>query len=111
MVDANQKWGVEEAIARTRALAPIQPWWMEEPTSPDDILGHARIRREAAPIRIATGEHVQNRVIFKQLLQANAIDVLPARLLPCVAEVDEEASPSSSSPPNSKSPSAPTPAV
>ncbi len=76
MVDANQKWGVEEAIARTRALAPIQPWWMEEPTSPDDILGHARIRREAAPIRIATGEHVQNRVIFKQLLQANAIDVL-----------------------------------
>ena len=49
---------------------------MEEPTSPDDILGHARIRREAAPIRIATGEHCQNRVIFKQLLQANAIDVL-----------------------------------
>ena len=75
MVDANQKWGVAEAIARTRALAPINPWWMEEPTSPDDILGHARIRREAAPIRIATGEHVQNRVIFKQLLQANAIDV------------------------------------
>ena len=76
MVDANQKWGVLEAIARTRALAPIDPWWMEEPTSPDDILGHARIRREAAPIRIATGEHVQNRIIFKQLLQANAIDVL-----------------------------------
>lgn len=76
MVDANQKWGVNEAIARTRALAPINPWWMEEPTSPDDILGHARIRREAAPIRIATGEHVQNRIIFKQLLQANAIDVL-----------------------------------
>jgi L-fuconate dehydratase len=76
MVDANQKWGVIEAIERTRALAPIQPWWMEEPTSPDDILGHARIRREAAPIRIATGEHVQNRIVFKQLLQANAIDVL-----------------------------------
>ncbi len=76
MVDANQKWGVLEAISRTRALAPIDPWWMEEPTSPDDILGHARIRREAAPIRIATGEHVQNRIIFKQLLQANAIDVL-----------------------------------
>jgi len=76
MVDANQKWGVLEAIARTRALAPLQPWWMEEPTSPDDILGHARIRREAAPTRIATGEHVQNRIIFKQLLQANAIDVL-----------------------------------
>ena len=76
MVDANQKWGVAEAIACTRALAPIDPWWMEEPTSPDDILGHARIRREAAPTRIATGEHVQNRVIFKQLLQANAIDVV-----------------------------------
>jgi L-fuconate dehydratase len=76
MVDANQKWGVLEAIERTRALAPIQPWWMEEPTSPDDILGHARIRREAVPIRIATGEHVQNRIVFKQFLQANAIDVL-----------------------------------
>jgi L-fuconate dehydratase len=76
MVDANQKWGVEEAIRRTRLLAPINPWWMEEPTSPDDILGHARIRREVAPIRIATGEHVQNRIVFKQLLQAQSIDVL-----------------------------------
>ena len=75
MVDANQKWSVLEAIDRTRALAEIQPWWMEEPTSPDDILGHARIRREVAPIRIATGEHCQNRVIFKQLFQAGAIDV------------------------------------
>jgi L-fuconate dehydratase len=76
MVDANQKWGVLEAIELTRNLIPLNPWWMEEPTSPDDILGHARIRREAAPVRIATGEHVQNRVIFKQLLQAEAIDVL-----------------------------------
>jgi L-fuconate dehydratase len=75
MVDANQKWGVEEAIVRTNALAELKPWWMEEPTSPDDILGHARIRREVKPIRIATGEHCQNRVIFKQLLQAGAIDV------------------------------------
>jgi L-fuconate dehydratase len=48
---------------------------MEEPTSPDDILGHARIRREVAPIRIATGEHCHNRVMFKQLFQAQAIDV------------------------------------
>ena len=56
-------------------LAEFQPWWMEEPTSPDDILGHARIRREVAPIRIATGEHVANRVVFKQLFQAEAIDV------------------------------------
>ena len=75
MMDANQKWGVEEAITRTRALAEVDPWWMEEPTSPDDILGHARIRREVAPVRIATGEHCHNRVMFKQLLQAGAIDV------------------------------------
>jgi L-fuconate dehydratase len=75
MVDANQRWGVEEAIARTKQLAELQPWWMEEPTSPDDILGHARIRREVKPVRIATGEHCQNAVMFKQLLQAEAIDV------------------------------------
>lgn len=75
MVDANQKWGVEEAISRTRQLAELQPWWMEEPTSPDDILGHARIRREAAPTRIATGEHCHNSVMFKQLFQAGSIDV------------------------------------
>jgi L-fuconate dehydratase len=75
MVDANQKWGVLEAIERTKQLQEIDPWWMEEPTSPDDILGHARIRREAAPTRIATGEHCHNRVMFKQLMQAGAIDV------------------------------------
>lgn len=75
MVDANQKWGVEEAIRRTRQLAELEPWWMEEPTNPDDILGHARIRREVAPTRIATGEHCHNSVMFKQLLQARAIDV------------------------------------
>ncbi len=75
MVDANQRWGVNEAIEKTKALAELAPWWMEEPTSPDDILGHARIRREVAPIRIATGEHVHNAVMFKQFLQAGAIDV------------------------------------
>ncbi|WP_317890392.1 L-fuconate dehydratase [Granulicella paludicola] len=75
MVDANQKWGVVQAIERTLQLAELKPWWMEEPTSPDDILGHARIRREAAPTRIATGEHCHNAVMFKQLLQAGAIDV------------------------------------
>ena len=75
MMDANQKWDVEEAIARTRELAVVDPWWMEEPTSPDDILGHARIRREVPGVRIATGEHCHNRVIFKQLMQAGAIDV------------------------------------
>ena len=76
MVDANQKWGVLEAIKRTRQLAELKPYWMEEPTSPDDILGHARIRREVPQVRIATGEHCHNRVMFKQLLQAQAIDVL-----------------------------------
>lgn len=75
MMDANQYWGVDEAIAAMRALSRFDPWWIEEPTSPDDILGHARIRREIAPIRVATGEHVQNRVIFKQLFQADAVDV------------------------------------
>lgn len=74
MMDANQRWGVKEAIDRTRELAEFNPWWMEEPTNPDDILGHARIRRETG-VRIATGEHCQNRVMFKQLLQAGAIDV------------------------------------
>jgi L-fuconate dehydratase len=75
MVDANQKWGVDEAIARTRMLGEAKPYWMEEPTNPDDILGHARIRREVKPVRIATGEHCHNRVMFKQLMQAGAIDV------------------------------------
>ena len=75
MMDANQYWGVDEAIAAMRVLGAYDPWWIEEPTSPDDVLGHARIRREIAPIRVATGEHVQNRVIFKQLFQAEAIDV------------------------------------
>ena len=75
MMDANQRWDVEEAIERTRMLAEVNPWWMEEPTSPDDILGHARIRSEVPQVRIATGEHCQNRVMFKQLMQADAIDV------------------------------------
>ncbi len=74
MMDANQYWGVDEAIAAMRVLGEFDPWWIEEPTSPDDVLGHARIRRAISPIRVATGEHVQNRVIFKQLLQAEAID-------------------------------------
>lgn len=73
-LDANQKWDVEEAIERTQMLEEVNPWWMEEPTSPDDILGHARIRRETQT-RVATGEHCHNRIMFKQLMQANAIDV------------------------------------
>ncbi len=75
MMDANQVWEVGEAIEWTTTLARFDPWWMEEPTSPDDVLGHATIARAIAPIRVATGEHVQNRVIFKQLLQSGAIGV------------------------------------
>jgi L-fuconate dehydratase len=73
-IDANQRWGVGEAIEWINALAPWSPWWVEEPTSPDEILGHATIRREVAPIKIATGEHVQNRIVFKQMLQARSLD-------------------------------------
>jgi L-fuconate dehydratase len=74
-VDANQRWNVDEAIAWMARLAPFAPYWIEEPTSPDDILGHATIARAVAPIRVATGEHVHNRVMFKQFLQADAIGV------------------------------------
>jgi L-fuconate dehydratase len=75
-LDANQVWDVPTAISWIRALTPLRPAWIEEPTSPDDILGLARIRREIDPVRVATGEHVSNRVVFKQLLQAGAIDVM-----------------------------------
>jgi L-fuconate dehydratase len=75
-LDANQVWDVPDAIAWTRELAPFRPAWIEEPTSPDDILGTATIRRGVKPVRVATGEHVANRVIFKQLLQAEAIDIM-----------------------------------
>lgn len=75
MFDANQRWDVEEAIEYMEGLSEFDPWWIEEPTSPDDILGHARIRDAVAPIRVATGEQCQNRVMFKQLLQAGAIDI------------------------------------
>ncbi|MGW5468871.1 L-fuconate dehydratase [Streptomyces chartreusis] len=75
-IDANQRWDVAEAIRWTKALAEFDPYWIEEPTSPDDVLGHAAIREAVAPVKVATGEHVQNRVVFKQLLQAGALDVL-----------------------------------
>jgi L-fuconate dehydratase len=75
-VDANQRWGVDEAVTWMRALAPYDPWWIEEPTSPDDVLAHATIRAAIIPIKVATGEHVHNRVMFKQLLQAEAVDIV-----------------------------------
>lgn len=74
MMDANQKWGVNEAIAWMKALARFDPYWIEEPTSPDDILGHRAIREALSPIGVATGEHCHNRVMFKQYLQAGAMD-------------------------------------
>lgn len=74
MIDANQVWDVPQAIEWMSALAPFDPLWIEEPTSPDDILGHAAVRRAVAPIGVATGEHCHNRVMFKQLMQAEAID-------------------------------------
>jgi len=73
MLDANQYWNVHAAIDAMKQLAIVNPWWIEEPTSPDDVLGHATIAHAIAPIRVATGEHVQNRIIFKQLLQTKAI--------------------------------------
>src|SRR5207253_4844870 len=73
MVDANQVWDVNQAIAWMHDLARFDPWWIEEPTSPDDVLGHATIAKAVAPIGVATGEQCQNRVVFKQLMQAKAI--------------------------------------
>jgi len=76
MMDANQVWGVQQAIDHMRPLAAFDPWFIEEPTSPDDILGHAAIARGVAPIKVATGEHCQNAVMFKQFLQADALQIL-----------------------------------
>ena len=73
MMDANQVWDVDQAIDWMKELATFDPYWIEEPTSPDDVLGHAKIARAIEPIGVATGEHCQNRVVFKQLMQANAI--------------------------------------
>ncbi|MGY0055879.1 enolase C-terminal domain-like protein [Streptomyces sp. LZ34] len=75
-LDANQRWELGEAVEWTRALARFDPYWIEEPTSPDEILGLAAIRRAVAPVKVAAGEHAANRVIFKQLLQAQALDIL-----------------------------------
>jgi len=76
MIDANQVWEVGQAIDWTRALARFDPYWIEEPVSPDDVLGHAKVAAGVRPIRVATGEHGHNRVMFKQLLAADALDVV-----------------------------------
>jgi L-fuconate dehydratase len=75
-VDANQRWDVPDAITWLRALAQFDIAWAEEPTSPDDILGHAAIRRAVAPVPVSTGEHSHNRIVFKQLFQAGAVDLV-----------------------------------
>jgi L-fuconate dehydratase len=75
-IDANQRWDVGTAITWVRELAEFDPWWIEEPTSPDDVLGHAAIAQAVAPVKVATGEHVQNRVVFKQMLQAGSLSYL-----------------------------------
>lgn len=76
MIDANQVWEVAEAIDWVEALREFDPWWIEEPVHPDDILGHAKVAKAVRPIRVATGEHAPNRVMFKQFLEADAIDVV-----------------------------------
>jgi len=73
MMDANQVWDVSQAIECMRELSRFRPLWIEEPTSPDDVLGHAEIARAIAPVGVATGEHCQNRIMFKQFLQAGAL--------------------------------------
>ena len=75
-IDANQRWDVMQAVAWIRELERFDPYWIEEPTSPDDVLGHSFIRKSVAPVKVATGEHVQNRIVFKQLIQARALDIL-----------------------------------
>ncbi|GAA1120664.1 L-fuconate dehydratase [Kribbella jejuensis] len=89
MIDANQVWDVPEAIEWVKALAGFDPLWIEEPTSPDDVLGHAAIRKAVAPIGVASGEHGMNRVLFKQMFQAGALDYcqLDAARLGSVNEV------------------------
>lgn len=75
MIDANQVWDVDEAIEWMKSLAEFNPWFIEEPTSPDDVLGHAAIARAVAPIKVATGEHCANRIMFKQFLQSGGMGV------------------------------------
>ncbi|MDT0675267.1 L-fuconate dehydratase [Autumnicola musiva] len=75
MMDANQKWDVDEAVENMKVLAQFEPWWIEEPTSPDDILGHAKIAKNVNPVLVATGEHCHNRIMFKQFMQSNALGI------------------------------------
>lgn len=75
MMDANQKWEVKEAIENMKLLAQFNPYWIEEPTSPDDVAGHLSVAKAVSPIKVATGEHCQNKVMFKQFLQSGAMQI------------------------------------
>ncbi len=74
MMDANQKWEVSQAISHMKELQQFNPLWIEEPTSPDDILGHKAIAEAVSPVKVATGEHCQNRIMFKQFMTSGALD-------------------------------------
>ncbi|MGK3114690.1 L-fuconate dehydratase [Candidatus Pantoea formicae] len=76
MIDANQVWEVKDAVNWVQQLAFAKPWFIEEPTSPDDVEGHRKIRQGVAPIKVATGEMCQNRIVFKQFIMREAIDVV-----------------------------------
>ena len=76
MIDANQNWEVEEAIDWVNQLAEFSPWFIEEPTSPDDVIGHKKIRKNIGSVQVATGEHCQNRILFKQFIENEALDIV-----------------------------------
>ncbi len=78
MLDANQQWTLPTALYACQALAPMQPYWIEEPTHPDDVIGHQTLARSIAPLQVAVGEHLPNRVIFKNYMQANAAHFIQA---------------------------------
>jgi len=76
MIDANQVWEVDQAIEWVKALQRFKPYFIEEPTSPDDVEGHRKIRAAVTPVKVATGEMCQNRVMFKQFITLGAIDIV-----------------------------------
>jgi L-alanine-DL-glutamate epimerase and related enzymes of enolase superfamily len=76
MIDANQVWEVDQAIDWVKELSVYKPFFIEEPTSPDDVAGHKAIRQAVAPVKVATGEMCQNRIIFKQMIAGGAIDIV-----------------------------------
>ena len=78
MLDANQSWNLPVALLRCKDLATVRPLWIEEPTHPDDVHGHAVVASAIAPIKVATGEHIPNRVVFKDFMQSSAVHYVQA---------------------------------